>query len=150
MKSREFLNKQDNNAILKRQSGGNDIIWRNPRDTIHTSSWTPNKAGLHLASKVENITFTWSRDTATGEEYGLLAEIIGDVEYTHLTNLNWAQETEPVTYDSTIQATTATHRGREWKKNGTRNAHRGSSGKDSFAESPWTRATRSTSSINRS
>ncbi len=59
-----------------------------------------------LASKVENITFTWSHDTATGEEYGLLAEIIGDVEYTHLTNLNWAQEMEPASYDPAIQATT--------------------------------------------
>ncbi len=29
-----------------------------------------------LASKVDNITFVWSRDQATGEEYGLLAEII--------------------------------------------------------------------------
>ena len=33
-----------------------------------------------LASKVDNITFAWSCDTATGEEYGLLAEIIGDFE----------------------------------------------------------------------
>jgi hypothetical protein len=53
------------------------------------------KEASDLASEVENITFTWSRGTATGEEYGLLAEIIGDIEYTHLTNLNWAQETEP-------------------------------------------------------
>ncbi len=43
-----------------------------------------------LASEVNNLTFAWSRDQATGEEYGLLAEIIEDVEYTHLTNLNWA------------------------------------------------------------
>ena len=67
------------------------------------------KEASDLASKVENITFTWSRDTATGEEYGLRAEIIGDVEYTHLTNLNWAQETEPASYDPAIQETTATH-----------------------------------------
>ena len=63
----------------------------------------------HFASKVENITFTWSRNTVTGEEYGLLAEIIGNVEYTHLTNLNWAQEMEPASYNPAIQATTATH-----------------------------------------
>ena len=67
------------------------------------------KEASDLASEVENITFTWSCDTATGEEYGLLAEIIGDVEYTHLTNLNWAQETEPASYDPAIQAATATH-----------------------------------------
>ncbi len=53
------------------------------------------KEASDLASKVENITFTWSCNTATGEEYGLLAEIIGEVEYTHLTNLIWAQEMEP-------------------------------------------------------
>jgi hypothetical protein len=67
------------------------------------------KEASDLASKVENITFTWSRDTVTGEEYGLLAEIIGDVKYTHLTNLNWAQEMEPTSYDPAITVTTATH-----------------------------------------
>jgi hypothetical protein len=67
------------------------------------------KEASDLASEVDNITFTWSRDTATGEEYGLLAEIIGDVEYTHLTNLNWAQEMEPTSYDPAITAATATH-----------------------------------------
>ena len=34
------------------------------------------KEASDLASEVENITFTFSRDTATGEEYGLLAEIM--------------------------------------------------------------------------
>jgi len=67
------------------------------------------KEASDLAWEVENITFTWSRDTMTGEEYGLLAEIIGDIEYTHLTNLNWTQEMEPVTYDPAITAATATH-----------------------------------------
>jgi hypothetical protein len=67
------------------------------------------KKESELASEVENITFTWSRDTATGDEYGLLAEIIGPTEYTHLTNLNWAQEPEPAAYDPAIQATTAVH-----------------------------------------
>ena len=46
------------------------------------------KEASDLESKVENITFAWSRNTATAEEYGLLAEIIGDIEYTHLTNHN--------------------------------------------------------------
>ncbi len=45
----------------------------------------------------------------TGEEYGLLAEKIGKVEYAHLTNLNWAQEIEPATYDPAITAATETH-----------------------------------------
>jgi hypothetical protein len=42
------------------------------------------KEASDLASEVDDITFAWSCDQATGEEYGLLAEIIGDVEYTHL------------------------------------------------------------------
>ena len=67
------------------------------------------KEASDLASKVDNITFAWSHDQATGEEYRLLAEIIGDVKYTHLTNLNWAQEMEPAKYDQAITATTATH-----------------------------------------
>ncbi len=40
-----------------------------------------------LASEVEDITFAWSRNTVTGDDYGLLAEILGEVEYNHLTNL---------------------------------------------------------------
>jgi hypothetical protein len=67
------------------------------------------KEASDLASEVENITFAWSRDTATAEEYGLLAEIIGNIEYTHLTNLNWTQETEPASYNPAITAATATH-----------------------------------------
>ena len=50
------------------------------------------KEASDLASEVDNITFTWSHDTATGEEYGLLAEIIGDVKYTHLhEHARWAR-----------------------------------------------------------
>ncbi len=48
---------------------------------------TLKKEASNLASKVDNLTFMWSQDPATGEEYGLLEEIIGDVEYTHLSNL---------------------------------------------------------------
>ncbi len=67
------------------------------------------KEASDLASKVDNIIFAWSRDQATGEEYGLLAEFIEDVEYNHLANLNWAQEMEPAKYDPAITATTVTH-----------------------------------------
>jgi hypothetical protein len=62
-----------------------------------------------LASEVDNITFAWSCNTATGEEYGLLAEISGDTKYAHITNLNWTQEIEPAAYNPAIQATTVTH-----------------------------------------
>jgi hypothetical protein len=72
----------------------------------------------------------------TGEEYGLLAEIIGDVEYTQLTNLNWAQQMEPAKYDPAIRAATATHTRKRLRKNGRRNTNRGSFGKVSSVESP--------------
>jgi hypothetical protein len=67
------------------------------------------KEASDLRSKDDNITFAWSWDPATGEEYGLLTDIVGDVKYTHLTNLTWAQEIKPATYDPAITAATATH-----------------------------------------
>ena len=67
------------------------------------------KEASDIASEVENIIFAWSCNTATAEEYGLLAEIIGNIKYIHLTNLNWTQETEPASYDAAITAATATH-----------------------------------------
>ena len=67
------------------------------------------KEASDLAGKVDNITFDWCRDPATGDEYGLLAEIIGDIEYTHLTNLMWQQEVEPTKYDPAITAATVAH-----------------------------------------
>jgi hypothetical protein len=91
-------------------------------DTVHTAQFTQihgrhtrqdyetlKQEASDLASEVDNITFVWSHDTATGEEYGLLAEIIGDTKYAHITNLNWTQEIEPATYDPAIQAATVTH-----------------------------------------
>jgi hypothetical protein len=36
-----------------------------------------------LASKVDNITYAWSCDAVTGDEYGLLAKILGLNEYDH-------------------------------------------------------------------
>jgi hypothetical protein len=62
-----------------------------------------------LASEVDNITFAWSCNTATGKECGILAKIIGNAKYPHLTSLNWTQEIKPATYDPAIQAATVTH-----------------------------------------
>ena len=45
----------------------------------------------------------------TGDKYGLLAKIIGEDEYNHLTKLAWVQEVEPDTYDPNITDITATH-----------------------------------------
>ena len=66
------------------------------------------KEALDLACELDDITYAWSR-SATGDEYGLLAEIIGEDEYDHLTGLTWIQETEPSNYDPAITDATATH-----------------------------------------
>ena len=66
------------------------------------------KEASDLACELDDITYNWSR-SATGDEYGLLAEIIGEDEYDHLTNLTWIQETEPSNYDPAITDATATH-----------------------------------------
>ena len=78
------------------------------RPTRHSYE-TLKKEASDLASEVDNLTFAWCRDPVTGEEYGLLAEIIGDAEYTHLTNQTWQLEVEPASYDPTITAATVTH-----------------------------------------
>ncbi len=66
------------------------------------------KEVLDLACELDNITYNWSW-SATGTEYGLLAEIIGEEKYDHLTNLTWIQETEPSNYNPAITEATATH-----------------------------------------
>jgi hypothetical protein len=66
------------------------------------------KESSDLASKLDDITYDWSR-SLTGDKYGLLAKIIGEDEYYHLTNLTWTQEVEPATYDPAINDTTATY-----------------------------------------
>ena len=53
------------------------------------------KEALDLASELDDITYAWQ--SPNGEEYGLLAAIIGKDEYYHLTNLMWTQEVEPAT-----------------------------------------------------
>jgi len=63
-----------------------------------------------IASKVEDITYHWSRDAGTGDEYGLLAVLLGVDEYDHQTGISsYVEETEPDTYDGTIDDTTPTH-----------------------------------------
>jgi hypothetical protein len=77
------------------------------------------KEASDLASELDDITYDWSR-SPTGDEYGLLAKIIGKDEYNHLTNLTWKQEVEPETYDPNITDATATHTRKrikqEWDK----------------------------------
>ena len=88
-------------------------LWHGPFLGIHQDSQSSHKKGLQehqkkasdLASKLEDITYNWSQ-SPTGDKYGLLAEIIGEDKYNHLTNLTWVQEVQPDTY---ITNTTATH-----------------------------------------
>ncbi len=70
---------------------------------------TLKKEASNLMSEVEDIMYDWARDTITGEEYGLLAKIIGEPKYTLLTGVQWVQEVKPAKYDPAITATTATH-----------------------------------------
>jgi hypothetical protein len=90
-------------------------------NTVHFSAFTKihgpptqsnyknlKKEASDLASELDDITYDWLR-SPTGEEYGHLAEIIGEDEYQHLTNLTWVQEVEPATYGPVINDTTATH-----------------------------------------
>jgi hypothetical protein len=70
------------------------------------------KEASDRASKLNDITYTWSRSPSR-EEYRLLAKIIGKVEYYHLTNMAWTEEVDPATYDPAINDYTNT-----WNKNG--------------------------------
>ncbi len=63
-----------------------------------------------LASKVEDITYAWSRDTATGDKYGLLAKILGLDKYNHQTRIDtYVNEGKPDTYEPAITVTMPTH-----------------------------------------
>jgi hypothetical protein len=91
-----------------------DAVRTNPFTPIHghptrNNYRTLKKEASDLASKVEDIMFDWAQDTNTGDEYGLLTEIIGEPEYTLLTGNQWVQEVELAKYDPAITAATATH-----------------------------------------
>jgi hypothetical protein len=74
----------------------------------HSNYKNLKKKASDRASKLDDITYTWSQ-SPTGEENGLLAKIIGEDKYYHLTNLTWTQEVESATYDPAINDYTATH-----------------------------------------
>jgi hypothetical protein len=62
-----------------------------------------------LASKVEDINYTWSKNGT--DDYGLLANILGADEYNELTNIDsYAIPLEPASYDPTITNATLTHK----------------------------------------
>jgi hypothetical protein len=62
-----------------------------------------------LASKVEDITYTWTKDAMTN--YGLLADILGFDHYYKLTSIDtYAIPIKPVSYDPTITNALLTHK----------------------------------------
>jgi hypothetical protein len=61
-----------------------------------------------LVSKVENITYTWTKDAMTN--YGLLMDILGFNNYYELTGIDtYAIPNEPVSYNPTITNATLTY-----------------------------------------
>jgi hypothetical protein len=62
-----------------------------------------------LASKVEDITYAWSKNAT--DNYGLLANILGADKYNKLTGIDsYAIPCEPASYDPTITNATLTHK----------------------------------------
>ena len=67
-----------------------------------------------LASKVEDITYAWSKNE--NDNYGLLANILDADEYDELTGINsYAIPCKPASYDPTITNATLTHECK-WKE----------------------------------
>ncbi len=61
-----------------------------------------------LASKVEDITYLWSKNAM--DNYGLLGNILGIDEYNELTNINtYAIPIEPASYNPSITNAMLTH-----------------------------------------
>jgi hypothetical protein len=77
------------------------------RPTRHNYETLKEEASA-LVSKVENITYAWSKNAT--DNYGLLANILGANEYNKLTNINsYAIPLEPALYDPTITNAMLTH-----------------------------------------
>jgi hypothetical protein len=86
-----------------------------PFTRIHgRPTWSNYKILKHkaatLASKVDDITYAWSCDAVTGDEYGLFAKILGLNKYDHQTGIDtYVEEAKPDTYDLAITVATPTH-----------------------------------------
>jgi hypothetical protein len=78
------------------------------RPTINDYEILREKEASTLASKVEDITYTWTKDTTTN--YGLLTIILGFNNYYKLTGIDtYTVANEPVSYNPTIMNATLTH-----------------------------------------
>jgi hypothetical protein len=67
------------------------------------------------ASKIKGVVFPWCTDNATGEEYGLLANILGCDEYNDLTAIgsNNIPKQLPAMFNPNIDDDTPMH---QWKQ----------------------------------
>jgi hypothetical protein len=91
----------------------------NPFTRVHEQLTRSNYETLKskasaLASKVEDITYSWSKNAM--DNYGLLGNILGIDEYNELTNIDtYAIPIEPASYDPSITNATLTNE-RKWKE----------------------------------
>jgi hypothetical protein len=77
------------------------------RPTRHNYKTLKEKASA-LASKVEDITYAWSKNAT--DNYGLLADILGADECNELTGIDsYAILCEPASYNPTITNATLMH-----------------------------------------
>jgi hypothetical protein len=92
-----------------------DRVWTTPFTRIHGRPSRSNyeilkQEAATIASKAKDLTYDWNHDTATGNKYGLIAEILGVNEYNHQTGIStYIKEIDPDSYDPTIDDTTPTH-----------------------------------------
>jgi hypothetical protein len=88
-------------------------VQSNPFTRVHGQPTQSNYKTLKseasaLASKVEDIAYSWSKIAM--DNYGLLGNILGINEYNKLTNIDtYAIPIEPTSYNSSITNTTLTH-----------------------------------------
>ncbi len=74
----------------------------------HRNYKTLKEEASALASKVEDITYAWSKNAT--DNYGLLANILGADEYNELTGIDsYAIPCKPASYVPTITNATLTH-----------------------------------------
>ncbi len=90
-----------------------ESVQSNPFTRVHGR---PTRSGYEttkseasaLASKVEDITYAWSKNAM--DNYGLHGNILGINEYNELTNIDtYTIPIEPASYDPSITNATLTH-----------------------------------------
>jgi hypothetical protein len=94
-------------------------VQSNPFTRVHGQPTQSNYEALKseasaLASKVEDITYLWSKNAK--DNYGLLSNILSIDEYNKLTNINrYAIPIEPTSFNPSITNAMLTHESK-WKE----------------------------------